>query len=199
MKRRSSGIRTCLTGLFCSAFMLFGQLQLSSIRGTLVDPSGATVAGAKIAVTDVKTNITARSMVSDGAGNFEMPDLVAGVYRLTAEAPGFKTFVADNLVLGGSQIRRLDIALEVGQVADRITVQAGVSPITTDSAHHDRQRPDHQRSEASALRREPNGPQLLPALASRNPAGGGEPGQRLEHEYQRSAALTSSSGHGRRD
>ncbi len=114
--------------------MLFGQLQLSTIRGTLVDASGAAVAGARIALTDVKTNITRRSMVSDASGNFEMPDLVAGVYRLTAEAPGFKTFIADNLILEGSQIRRVDIALEVGQVAERITVQAGVTPITTDSA-----------------------------------------------------------------
>lgn len=134
MKKRSHGIRLCLAGLFCSAFMLFGQLLLSTIRGTVSDASGAYVVGANVTVTDVKTNVTVRAVTSDAAGNFEVPDLVTGVYRVTAEAAGFKTFVADNIVLEGSQIRRIPIHLEVGQLAERITVQAGVSPITTDSA-----------------------------------------------------------------
>jgi Carboxypeptidase regulatory-like domain len=123
-----------LAGLLCSAFVLYGQLQLSTIRGNLTDASGATVAGARIVVTDVKTNVTVRTLTSDAAGNFEVADLVAGVYRLTAEAAGVKTFVADNLVLEGSQIRRIPVELEIGQVAERVTVQAGVTPITTDSA-----------------------------------------------------------------
>ena len=133
MKNRSATVRLSLVGLF-SALALYGQLQLSTIRGNLVDATGATVAGARIAVTDVKTNVTVRTLVSDADGNFEAGDLVAGVYRLTAEAAGFKTFVADNLVLEGSQIRRVPIALEVGQVAERVTVEAGLATITTDSA-----------------------------------------------------------------
>lgn len=123
-----------MTCVLCAAFPLFGQLQLSTIRGTLTDSTGATVAGAKLEVVDVKTNVTVRTLVSDASGNFEVIDLVAGVYRLTAEAPGFKTFVADNLVLEGSQIRRIPVELVVGQVAERVTVEAGVAPITTDSA-----------------------------------------------------------------
>ena len=114
--------------------MLFGQLLLSTIRGTVSDASGADVAGANVTVTDVKTNVIVRAVTSDAAGNFEVPDLVTGVYRVTAEVAGFKTFVADNIVLEGSQIRRIPVHLEVGQLVERITVQAGVSPITTDSA-----------------------------------------------------------------
>src|SRR5258708_1095928 len=134
MEKRSHSIRPCLAGLFCSAFMLFGQLLLSTIRGTVSDASGADVVGANVTVSDVKTNGTVRAARSDGAGKFEVPGLVTGVYRVTAEAAGFKTFVAENIVLEGSQIRRIPIHLEVGQLAERITVQAGVSPITTDSA-----------------------------------------------------------------
>lgn len=112
----------------------YGQLQLSTIRGTVTDASSAAVVGAAVTVTDVKTNAVSRRAQVDNAGNFEFPDLVAGVYRVTVESPGFKAFVADNVVVEGSQIRRVDVRLEVGQIAERITVEAGVTPITTDSA-----------------------------------------------------------------
>ena len=134
MERRLHGVQSCLAGLLCSAFALYGQLQLSTIRGSVTDASGADVAGANVAVTDVKTNVVVRSVSSDAAGNFEVPDVVAGVYRVAVEAQGFKTFVADNIVLAGSQIRRIPVHLEVGALTERITVEAGVSPITTDSA-----------------------------------------------------------------
>src|SRR5262249_51289245 len=134
MEKRTHIIQLCLAGLLCSAFPLFGQLLLSTIRGSVTDASGADVVGAKVMITDVKTNVVVRTVTSDAAGNFEAPDLVTGVYRVTAEAAGFKTFVADNIVLEGSQIRRISVHLEVGQLAERVTVQAGVSPITTDSA-----------------------------------------------------------------
>ncbi|MEK7406781.1 MAG: TonB-dependent receptor, partial [Acidobacteriota bacterium] len=113
---------------------LYGQLLLSTIRGTVTDATSAAVVGARVTVTDVKTNVTVRAVTSDAAGNYEVPDLVTGVYRVTVEAAGFKTFVADNTVVEGSQIRRIDVRLEVGQLAERITVEAGVTPITTDSA-----------------------------------------------------------------
>ena len=122
------------TALLCSSSQLYSQLQLSTIRGAVTDPSGAAVVGARVAVTDVKTSVMARTATADADGNFEFPDLVAGVYRVSIEAAGFKSFVADNVVVEGSQIRRVDARLEVGQIAERITVEAGVTPITTDSA-----------------------------------------------------------------
>lgn len=99
-----------------------------------MDSTGAAVVGATVSITDVKTNVTKRTAEADSNGNFEVPDLVAGVYRVTVESPGFKAFVGDDLVLEGAQIRRLEARLELGQVTEQITVQAGVTPITTDSA-----------------------------------------------------------------
>jgi hypothetical protein len=119
--------------LLCAGAAL-GQSLLSTIRGTVADPTGAMVAGAKITVTDVKTGVVLRTVASDAAGNYEVPDVVTGVYRITVESAGFKTFVADKIVVEGSQIRRVDIRLELGQIAEQVTVEAGVSPITTDSA-----------------------------------------------------------------
>ncbi|MCC6588195.1 MAG: carboxypeptidase regulatory-like domain-containing protein [Bryobacterales bacterium] len=132
--RVNSGKLAVIAALLGLQYYAYGQIQLSTIRGTVIDASGAAVVGAKVSVTDVKTNVTKRTAVADGDGNFEVPDLVAGVYRVSVESPGFKSFVADNLVLEGSQIRRVEARLELGQLTEQITVQAGVTPITTDSA-----------------------------------------------------------------
>jgi hypothetical protein len=123
-----------LTAALGSGLTVYGQLQLSTIRGTVTDASGAAVVGATVTVADVKTNAVGRTAAADSAGNFEFPDLVAGVYRVSVESAGFKAFTAENVVVEGSQIRRIDARLEVGQIAERITVEAGVTPITTDSA-----------------------------------------------------------------
>lgn len=137
LRRRRRALR--LTGMLVAAAVagalaLFGQSLLSAIRGTVTDPTGAVIAGARITVTDVKTNVVLRTVATDAAGNYEVPDVVTGVYRLTVESAGFKTFVADKIVVEGSQIRRVDIRLELGQIAEQVTVEAGVTPITTDSA-----------------------------------------------------------------
>jgi hypothetical protein len=113
---------------------LYCQLQLSTIRGSVTDPTGSAVAGARVTVTDLKTNVSGRAAEANADGNFEFPDLIAGVYRVTIEAAGFKAFVAENIILEGSQIRRIDATLEIGQIAEKITVEAGATPITTDSA-----------------------------------------------------------------
>jgi hypothetical protein len=122
-----------ILSLFLSA-ALPAQTSLSTVRGTITDPSGLVVPGVEVTLTDIATNVLARSAISDSNGNFEMPDLKPGIYRLRAELSGFKAHVADNLALEGTQIRRMDIRLDVGQVAEQITVEAGRAVIETDTA-----------------------------------------------------------------
>jgi Carboxypeptidase regulatory-like domain len=111
----------------------FGQSTVSTIRGSVTDPSGAAIAGARIEVTDVQTNIR-RSVPSTPAGEFEIPDLPQSTYRLTATSAGFKTFVAENIILESSQIRRIDVVFELGAVGSEVTVKADAAVITTDTA-----------------------------------------------------------------
>ena len=112
---------------------VFGQLTLSTIRGTATDPSGAVVADAKITLTNLATNAK-RETATNASGDFEIPDLQRGTYRLTATAGGFKTFVVDDIILQGSQIRRLNATLELGAVGSEVTVTAGAALIQTDTA-----------------------------------------------------------------
>lgn len=118
--------------LFFSAALL-AQLTLSTIRGTVTDPTGA--AAIKVQVALVSLNTNARwAVTSNENGDFEIPDLQPGRYRLTVTSPGFKDFVADEIVLEGNQIRRINPTLELGAVGTQVSVMAGAAVISTDSA-----------------------------------------------------------------
>lgn len=107
---------------------------LSTIRGTVMDPSRAVVPGAEVVITEVATNVQVRTLVTDANGNFEAPDLKIGRYNIKVSLAGFKTQVLDNVVLESSQIRRVDVTLSVGEMQEQVTVEAGAAAITTDSA-----------------------------------------------------------------
>ncbi|HWR35729.1 MAG TPA: carboxypeptidase-like regulatory domain-containing protein, partial [Clostridia bacterium] len=116
---------------FCTPLM--AQLTLSTIRGTVTDPAGALVVKAEIRVTSLETNFN-RTTLTNENGEFEIPDVRRGTYRLTATSPGFKNFVADNIILESSQIRRINIALELGPVGAEVTVKADAAVISTDTS-----------------------------------------------------------------
>jgi len=86
-----------------------------------------------ITLTETATGVQARTSISDANGNFELPDLQPGTYRLSASLPGFKTFVAEDIVLESGQIRRININLEIGEATEEVTVEAGAAVITTES------------------------------------------------------------------
>jgi len=109
------------------------QTSKATLRGTVTDPSGAIVPGAEITVTDVGTNVEVRRLITDTNGNFEVPELNPGTYRVKAEMAGFRSFVADALLLDAAQVRRVDVVLQIGANSETITVSAGAALITTES------------------------------------------------------------------
>src|SRR5262249_24747584 len=129
-KVRSVLFGGALAVLVCMPF--YCQLTLSTIRGTATDPTGAVVTGTTIQLIHLETNAK-REVVTNESGDFEIPDLQRGTYKLSARAPGFKTFVADGIILETSQIRRINVALEVGAVGSEVTVLAGAAVIQTDT------------------------------------------------------------------
>ena len=73
--------------LLCLA--LRAQSYTGRILGSVHDKSDAVLVGAKVDITDVQRNLT-RSLVTDQAGEFVAPDLLPGIYKVHAEARGFK-------------------------------------------------------------------------------------------------------------
>ncbi|HUS07276.1 MAG TPA: carboxypeptidase regulatory-like domain-containing protein [Bryobacteraceae bacterium] len=119
--------------VFCAAQSALAQLSVSTIRGTATDPSGAAVAKAAVTILNLETNLRREVLTSEN-GDFEVPDLQRGTYRLSVTAGGFRNFVADNIILESNQIRRINVPLELGSVGSEVTVQAAAAVISTDSS-----------------------------------------------------------------
>ncbi|HWS55094.1 MAG TPA: TonB-dependent receptor [Pyrinomonadaceae bacterium] len=106
-----------------SAPPAFGQSDRGSITGTVTDPGGAVVAGARVTATNLDTG-EVRETTTSGGGNYTLPELPADPYRLTVEAPGFKSTTIENVQVAVQVTRSLDVTLEVGVVTDVVTVTA---------------------------------------------------------------------------
>ena len=105
---------------FCGATAR-AQYEDGSLIGTIHDATGAAVANATITVTNVNTGII-NKVVSNGSGDYEVPELRVGSYNLEAEAPGFAPAEAKNITISVAVRQKIDLTLKVGQ-ADATTVE----------------------------------------------------------------------------
>jgi hypothetical protein len=115
-----------------AAATLYGQTALATITGTVNDPSGAVLADAPISVRNLE-NGQVFTAASSNTGNFSVLQLPIGDYDLTVTVPGFKTYTHTKFHLAAAQIMREDIALEVGQTSESVTVTAEASLLKTES------------------------------------------------------------------
>ncbi len=110
-----------------------GQTILSSITGTVTDPSGAVVPDAQVTVTNEGTGV-ARSASANPTGVFIVPDLSVGTYRVRVEATGFQTQERTGLILNANRVLNLDIQLTLGSAATQVQVQAQAPVINTETS-----------------------------------------------------------------
>jgi hypothetical protein len=101
--------------------------NVGSLQGTVVDPSGETVAEANIILVDL-VNGAQRTATTDAAGTFGFVQLNPGNYRLEISKEGFRTHVEEHVSVLVATPTRLDIHLELGAVAERITVEVTEAP-----------------------------------------------------------------------
>jgi hypothetical protein len=113
---------------------LLGQNILGSIVGTIVDASGGSIVGAKVAVTNTGTG-ERRVGQSRVGGDYEFLNLVPGVYRVEVEQSGFKKATRENVEVTISGAVRADIAMQVGEMTQSIEVQATVQLLRTENAN----------------------------------------------------------------
>jgi hypothetical protein len=104
----------------------------ASIRGTVVDPSGAVVPDAKLTATNIATGLS-YSTTSSKDGLFAFVDLPIGNYSVKVERAGFKTYDVAHIHLDLDEIFNLKATMEVGVVSDTITVEANAAQIETTS------------------------------------------------------------------
>jgi hypothetical protein len=106
---------------------LAAQAVTGTILGTITDTSGAAVPGATVTLTNTGTGLS-RTVVTDSAGEYTLPQLPTGKYKMTAELPGFKTATLSDIELTVDTKVRVNARLEVGTVSETVTV-AATSPL----------------------------------------------------------------------
>jgi hypothetical protein len=118
--------------LFCLCGTGYSQgTNLGTIRGTVTDQKGASVAGASVKVSDLATDIS-RDLTTNSEGDYEAAGLKSGNYRVTVTAPGFST-TSLNAALTGSDVVRADARLEVGDANATVSVTAEAGLIQTET------------------------------------------------------------------
>ena len=124
-------IRLLFAALLFSAIS-YAQYTTASLGGTVTDASNAPVPGTKVAVRNPETGF-ALSTASGDDGGFLFPRLPIGNYELTADKSGFSTYVQKGIQLTVNQLASQSIVLQVGQVSDKITVEANADLVDTRS------------------------------------------------------------------
>jgi len=114
--------------------LLYGQGgAVGTILGTVKDASGAVVAQAGVDVTNVATGVT-KHTESTVSGDFTVPYIQPGTYRITVQATGFQKSVVDKVEVVVAQQARIDVTLKPGQVSETVEVLGGAVALDTDSS-----------------------------------------------------------------
>jgi hypothetical protein len=120
--------RSILLAIFVATTAL--AQNSATIYGTISDAAGAVVPGAAVTVTHVDTGTT-RHTATDATGSYVVVQLTVGRFTLRAQSPGFKEYVQNDIVLQVGENRRADFALEVGNVNERVEVEAQAAQVET--------------------------------------------------------------------
>ncbi|MCZ6490364.1 MAG: TonB-dependent receptor, partial [Acidobacteria bacterium] len=122
-----------LSVILFSASLAMAQLTRGTISGSVTDQSGAAVPGAAITVTNVDTGI-ARSLETGSTGRYEAPNLPVGNYEVRASLGGFQTSIRAGITLSVGRTAVVDHVLQVGEVAQAVTVTGEAGMVETTSA-----------------------------------------------------------------
>ncbi len=126
-------ILTVVCGLL-GAGVAFGQAQSNAadLRGVVRDPTGAVVTSATVTARNPATN-TSKEATTNDQGYYQIVSLTPGVYEVTVEAPNFKKAVLPSVTLTVGQSADLDVALEVGQVSEVVTITGATADLVETS------------------------------------------------------------------
>jgi hypothetical protein len=122
--------RMMLVLILLAALNLSAQTFRGGIVGTVMDATGAAIAGAQVTVTNVDTGLT-RTTVTGPDGNYAVTELPLGHYKVSVSQPGFKTQTASGVRVEVSANARVDVKLSPGQVQETVNVTAEVPIVDT--------------------------------------------------------------------
>jgi hypothetical protein len=113
---------------YCAA-----QLLQGTITGNIADPTQAAVTNAVVTVTNQGTTLS-RETTTNAAGDYSLPTLPPGTYKLTVVASGFGTYSQIGIIVTQNEVTRVNVSLTVGQVTQDVTIAADAANLQTDRA-----------------------------------------------------------------
>jgi Carboxypeptidase regulatory-like domain/TonB dependent receptor len=135
--RRTFSFSKLAAALLCAlafALPVAAQSNKGTITGTITDPAGAVVKDAKVTATNVATG-ESREATTGGEGNYTIPALDPGVYRVNVTAQGFSPSVIEQVKLDTASRQAVDVQLVVGNVSgEAVTVTAEAPLAETESS-----------------------------------------------------------------
>jgi len=116
-----------------SASLASAQVATGSMSGTVTDPNGASVPGARVVLTQNSTGLKTETLSSE-AGLYVFPRLAVGGYEVAVEKTGFKKATVGGIEIRVASRQELDLRLEVGDVQQTIEVTSAAQLLETNSA-----------------------------------------------------------------
>ena len=126
----------CFLGVVLLTFVPSGLAQSNvsaGLSGTVTDPSGGAVPGARVSATNTATNV-ANTTTTDSRGFYSFPSLQLGDYVVKVEKEGFETLIQSNVTLHAGVMQQLSVELKVGSVSQEVTVTGAPPALETSSA-----------------------------------------------------------------
>src|SRR2546422_5468517 len=122
-----------IVGLFLICLPLLSQGNLGRILGTVTDQTGAVMGGTIVTVLDVARGAS-RILTTDEVGEYNAPNLTPGTYTVRVEAIGFRTVESANILVEVGKEVRVDLSMQPGEQAEKITVSEAVPLVETSNA-----------------------------------------------------------------
>src|ERR1043165_6073769 len=132
MSHRISQVARVLPLILILTAFASAQTFRGTILGTVTDPSGALVTGARVTVKNTNTGLE-RSTTTDDAGNYTVAELPIGPYELRVEQTGFVASVVSNVMVEVASDRRVDVKLNVAGTETLVTIATNVQVETTNN------------------------------------------------------------------
>jgi hypothetical protein len=110
------------------AVPVLAQVNTSTIAGVVKDETGSVVPNAKITATLTATG-QQRETTTNDSGEYVVPQLAPGSYKITVGSAGFQTAVVENIGLNIAERQIININLKLGQVSEQVTVEATAAPL----------------------------------------------------------------------
>jgi len=114
----------------CLALPALAQLETATVSGQVVDPSGLSVAGARVKLVDIDRDTTTDT-TTNGSGLYTFASIHPGRYRMEVNAAGFRIVNVTGLTLNVQDHIEQNFHLQVGSVAESVTVEAGAQQVNT--------------------------------------------------------------------